>query len=346
MNITNYNGRQHIRCAGTQEFPATIAPGDTSAGRTSRGIIPRAATPTPGPDPNPDMEVPIVTDRVDPATVIADTCGAYMVPGRRYPRPLPPELEPWYLYIADGGHSVLIAVDGTPGSEVPAPVKAVLRAGWTLTPAGYVHCELPYDPKLGLITDPDDVEYDDEPDSAAAGKQLYKYKVGELYSSNRTQWPDGGMRWTLSEDGVSLVLFFAAPTDVEVTAVRTGAARFALLAGEHALILAHRFTPLRWSDSPWQAVRQTNATAGLALVGPDGRLIVTVYLVDANTGITAAIRVTTWSARFVEAVRTAIRTQSLNRSTEAQGATEIDAWYRRYSTTDQLVAAANLNIKG
>ncbi|WP_433678724.1 hypothetical protein [Nocardia sp. CA-119907] len=138
----------------------------------------------------------------------------------------------------------------------------------------------------------------------------------------------------------------AAPTDTEVIAVKKGATRFALLAGQHALILAHRFDPMPWSDAPWQVVRQTNATAGLPLIGADGRLRVTVFLVDANTGIIAAIRGTTWTARFVEAVRAAIRTQSLNHSTEAQGAAEINAWYQRYPTSDKLVAAADINTRG
>ncbi|OLZ51630.1 hypothetical protein BS329_15295 [Amycolatopsis coloradensis] len=284
-------------------------------------------------------------DHVDPAKAIADAYGAYAIAGRPYRGALPSELAPWHLYIPDGGHSILIVTAQGQGTQdaVAAPVKAVLRAGWTITPEGYVLCELPIDPVLGLITEPADSEFDaDKPDSSP---QLYKYAVGELYNPGKTRWPDGACQWKLSDQGVEMVLFFGAPTNVEINAVKKGDARFALLAGEHALILAHRFDPLPWSDTPWQACRQTDAPTGLPLVGPDGHLLVSVTLVDANTGIIKAIRGTTWPARFVEALRAAMGTQARNRSTEIQGATEIDAWYRRYSTTTELVRAADINTR-
>lgn len=102
----------------------------------------------------------------DPQTAIARALGGLLVPGRRYPRPLPPELERWYCYTADGGHSIAVvlaqhyredAADLT-DQLVPAPVRSVLRAGYTIR-RGYVVCDLPYDPDLGLTTPPEDDEY-------------------------------------------------------------------------------------------------------------------------------------------------------------------------------------------
>lgn len=83
---------------------------------------------------------------------------ALVVTGRGYHTPLPPELQPWYVYTRDGGHCITVAVQRfyRPGADpeeflVPAPVKAVLAAGWR-TEAGYVVCDLNYDPSIGLIT--------------------------------------------------------------------------------------------------------------------------------------------------------------------------------------------------
>ncbi len=92
---------------------------------------------------------------------------------------------------------------------------------------------------------------------------LRRYTVGELYNPSRTSWPDGVCQWRLSPNGVELVLFYGSPTSDEVHAIGKGKTRFGLLAGEHSLILAHKFGPLPWSDTPWQACRQTD-TAGLA----------------------------------------------------------------------------------
>ncbi|MFJ8966710.1 hypothetical protein ACIRG5_45675 [Lentzea sp. NPDC102401] len=225
---------------------------------------------------------------------------------------------------------------------VPAPVKSVLRAGWTVREDGYVVTALPYDPQLGLVTEPGDDEFDAD---TVTDTELHTYAVGKPYHPNKTSWPDGLMQWRLTDTGVSLLLFLGSPTTSEITAVRTGRAQFALIAGQHALLLAHRFEPgLPWSDAPWQACRQ-DVPVGLPLVGETGHLLVAVMLVDAHTGIVQAIRQTTWSARFAEAVRAAMRTQTLNRSTDAQGATEIDTWYRRYTTTQDLVRHADLTTK-
>lgn len=264
--------------------------------------------------------------------------------GRRYHTPLPPDLEPWYLYTTDGGHSILVTLGGE-GEEIAAPVKSVLRQGWTITDTGFVHCALPYDPVLGLTVADGDAEYDDGPATSTPATG-HTFTVGQPYNPRVTTWPDGVAQWRLTDDGVELAIFYGNPTAVEIEAVKKGKARFALLAGQHALILGHRFEPLPWADTPWQVVRQTDAPAGLPLHGPGTKLMVHVVLVDSHTGILVAQRVITWPGRFVEAVRKAIRTQSLNKSTVAQGDQEINDWYQRYPTTDQLIAAADIKERG
>ena len=91
-------------------------------------------------------------------TIINQALGGYLITGKRYPRPLPDDLAPWYCYTADSGHSIVVVASqvqaGQPLADflVPAPVKAVLAAGYTLRD-GYVWCDLPYDATLGLVTE-------------------------------------------------------------------------------------------------------------------------------------------------------------------------------------------------
>lgn len=97
----------------------------------------------------------------------------FLVHGKQYPRPLPAEVEPWYCYTTDGGHCLFVVVtslaeeasrqpvgaaDLAFEAMVPAPVKAVLRAGYEVRD-GRIWCDLPYDPDLGLVTDRDDDEF-------------------------------------------------------------------------------------------------------------------------------------------------------------------------------------------
>lgn len=88
-----------------------------------------------------------------------------LVPGRSYPHPLPVELQAWYCYVADGGHSIAVVVpDEEEVSEdpaaylVPVPVRTVLRTGWS-SHDGYVYCRVPYDPQLGVLTEDGDDEF-------------------------------------------------------------------------------------------------------------------------------------------------------------------------------------------
>lgn len=98
--------------------------------------------------------------------IITQTLGPYQGPNRPYPRQLPRELEMWRCYTPDGGHSIQVVLksaldEGNTalGSMVPAPIKTVERHGWTVTPEGYLLCDLPYNKQLGLIVEPGDDEF-------------------------------------------------------------------------------------------------------------------------------------------------------------------------------------------
>jgi len=170
-------------------------------------------------------------------------------------------------------------------------------------------------------------------------------RVGELYKADRTAWPESP-RLSLSQDEVELALFYQDPTPQEINDVRSGSARFALLHGDHALILAFRFGRQPWSDVPWQAAGQTHPAVGLVESEPDGHLLVRVALVDATNGIVKALRVTSWGPAFAAEVRAAIAAQLRHGSTAAQGQAEVDGWYRRYRNTSALVQAAQATTSG
>jgi hypothetical protein len=115
------------------------------------------ASPTGRPEPAPTAGTP--------AALIAEHLGGYLVPGHTYPAGLPAELQPWYCYTSDGGHSIMVAIAAhyQPGADpaeflAPAPVRAVTRAGWQVRD-GFVVADLRYDPDLGLIADEADTEF-------------------------------------------------------------------------------------------------------------------------------------------------------------------------------------------
>lgn len=87
----------------------------------------------------------------------------WAVPNKSYPG-LPKELEPYYVYLSDSGHSIVVVLENTyhGGDPVqhlcPASVKTVLRNGYRIED-GLVWCRIPYDEELGLLTPHEDYEF-------------------------------------------------------------------------------------------------------------------------------------------------------------------------------------------
>lgn len=89
---------------------------------------------------------------------------SFLVRGKKYPAPLAPELQDWYCYSSDGGHSILVLIEGEFVEEnpdwkelCPAPVKAVLRDYRIV--GDFVAAKLDYNSEIGLIVNPADEEF-------------------------------------------------------------------------------------------------------------------------------------------------------------------------------------------
>jgi hypothetical protein len=89
---------------------------------------------------------------------------SFLVRGKKYPAPLPAELADWYCYTSDGGHSILVLIEGEFDEEkpvwqelCPAPVKAVLRDYRAV--GEFIAAKLKYDSEIGLISDWQDEEF-------------------------------------------------------------------------------------------------------------------------------------------------------------------------------------------
>lgn len=175
------------------------------------------------------------------------------------------------------------------------------------------------------------------------------YAVGKPYNANVRSWPDGTAQLRLSPLGCELVLFFGQPTDREVDAVRRGEARFGLVSTERVLIWLYRFGDgVPWSDTPWEAGRQTDAPVGITGDLGDGlHLLMSVVLVDSANGLVRVLRQVTLPPRMIDALRQAIAEQQrAGYDAQAAGRTLQDLYARYPSTTALLEQRAELTCKG
>lgn len=190
--------------------------------------------------------------------------------------------------------------------------------------------------------------------------------IGDLFHPDRTHYANEGPHWTLSAEPlaevmslsddapfevlrihVRMTLFLRSPTNAEIDEAQNAPHMdFALIPGEHALILAHRFGDGLWADGSWEAGRQA-LSPGVPDPGTDHHIPVSVALVDSTTGILRAHRITTWPPQFAIAVRDAIATQLHAGAPADVRYTELRTWVNRYPEPAMLVdELASIIVRG
>lgn len=131
------------------------------------------------------------------------------------------------------------------------------------------------------------------------------------------------------------VQFTLLANDIDPKLLRdfnNGELQFALTVGKHALMLGVKVSG-DWVDGSWQATKQRDFWEP-GVSNPQGgyHLAVFLRLVDARTGVLAAIRHTSLAPRLSQALYDAIRAQIDQNSTDAAGEREITRWLRDYPT--------------
>lgn len=108
-----------------------------------------------------------------PSLTIRAGLDGMTVPGRRYPRQLPTDLDSSHIYMMDGGHSIIVVLDDIMEREggsiddnlMPMPVRSVIGLGYRVDAGGIVHVRtdarkrIIYDMETGLSVPEEDEEF-------------------------------------------------------------------------------------------------------------------------------------------------------------------------------------------
>jgi hypothetical protein len=127
-------------------------------------------------------------------------------------------------------------------------------------------------------------------------------EVGKLYISGKTQWPEAS-EYNYDADGHTIRIFLRAPTSKEIQGIKNGSIDLALHYADRIPTLLFRFgekgNTMPWSDCPfdWWLVpverRQTPEPITNSLAA-----LLSILLVDADTGILKAFRVVSMPTEF------------------------------------------------
>ena len=167
----------------------------------------------------------------------------------------------------------------------------------------------------------------------------HRVQVGQLYSPNRTRWPETP-HLRLSPAACDLALFLNEPSDDEAREVRTGAASFAWIDGGPVSVLCFRFGAMPWMDTPFEPWRLPASERGVPAGDPGQYLVLQITLVDAATGIVRAMRVAPWTPDFAEQVRETLRRQLAAPEDRGAAARRLAAMYQHDSEELAEQAAA------
>lgn len=179
---------------------------------------------------------------------------------------------------------------------------------------------------------------------------MHELRVGQPYHPGRKRWPEGA-EYNYRAGGHELAIRLSRPMPAEIEGVRRGQSEFALYASGDQLLLLYRFgapgAGLPWSDAPY-SWHEAPAEQRQLLPETEGaaRALLTVVLLDADTGLIRALRAVTFSPAFTTALHAAIRAQAGQPWSEALYDANRALLYGRYPTTEALLAACAIRCQG
>ena len=167
-------------------------------------------------------------------------------------------------------------------------------------------------------------------------------RVGKPYSEGKTASTERA-EYAYSRHGHELRLFLHRPLRAEFEAVSLSLVELALVTENDVLLLLCRFLPgIPWTAAPytWWLIPADEQPRVLPPITPDKRAILQVHLIDAATGILAAVRTATLSPKFTSTLEALLRTHFEARLNPADYRERLQALQQQYSDLEALVPQA------
>jgi hypothetical protein len=166
--------------------------------------------------------------------------------------------------------------------------------------------------------------------------------VGQLYHPERTRWLEG-VEYSYDRNGHTLLLIWSGLDHQVVEAVRKGRVDLALWARGGVVILLYRIEgACDWSDAPysWHIVPPERRQLP-PMPAAEERALLSVILVDADTGLVRVLRAVTMATTFTRRLHGEIAAQASAQWDAAAYDEELRLLYASHSTAALLATAAS-----
>jgi hypothetical protein len=169
--------------------------------------------------------------------------------------------------------------------------------------------------------------------------------VGRLYNPRVREWPERP-HLRLAPRFCELALFYPGLGAGEIAQVRYGEAVFAWVDGGPASVLCFKFGDLDWADCTYEPHLAPASERGAPRLTEDGHLVVGIVLVEATTGVVAALRAVGWPPGFSAAVTGTVTRQLAARRDDDAAAAVLGRLYRHRTEVLAGQATARCRIPG
>jgi len=162
---------------------------------------------------------------------------------------------------------------------------------------------------------------------------MRKFEVGELFEEGKIKYQEG-IKFDFDQSGAMLFLFFNHPTEDEVKNTKKGSLELRLCSMSNVIIILTKLEGMQWMDAPYSV--HLSQPFEFDEIGPDQGVGLSIFLIDAATGVLKAMRYVGLSNDFSNRLKEVINEQKITDFDTRQYQQSINNIYSAYSTNEML----------
>jgi hypothetical protein len=172
----------------------------------------------------------------------------------------------------------------------------------------------------------------------------WRVVIGELFDPGVTSWPDGRFEYRIFSGHHLLQLNLGDLSARDIAAFRAGAIHLGLFTRADVIFVLFKIAGIMdWSDQAYTIqLVEDEEDRTLPLHIPGTHQVLSIVLVESETGVVQGIRVVTWSKRASALIDRLLRQQLNSPFSRETHAALVAQVYSEYPTSKQLARAALL----
>jgi hypothetical protein len=161
-------------------------------------------------------------------------------------------------------------------------------------------------------------------------------QVGKIFEEGKTKYQEG-VKFDFDQSGGTLFLFFKNPTGEEINSIQKGKLQIGMYENSKIIFMLFKFENMEWMDAPYNV--HLSPPYELQFIRNGIGYGMTIFLINANTGILEAGRLIGWRTDMSRKFKEAVECQRSYRYDTFKYTQTLNQVYGNYSTKDMVERA-------